>query len=409
MNIAETLYQMGLTSYPRTDNTVYPKNLDLKAILQELTKCPEFAPEIEKIFRLGKIEPSAGKESKDHPPIHPVSAAPRSKLTDRQWKIYELIVRRFLATLAEDAETMNQAVDIDLDGEAFVARGQLILKKGWKEYYPYSQLNEVILPPLKERDQVKLDKLEMLEKETEPPARYSQGSLIKLMEDNGLGTKATRHEIIKKLYARAYIHGLKALEPNEIAFSVTAVLEQYASDLTKPKMTAALEKEMDLIAAGKKTKQEVVENSRKFLLLILEELLKNKSNIGGDLRKALQADSFFGACAKCGQQLRKIKSRNNKWFLGCTGYPKCTNTYPLPQNGKITPLNAPCKDCNKPTFRVIGMRYRYEMCVDPNCPSKKDWKEKAKTRAKETEAKEAAEAETPITESEQKELEEDLS
>ncbi|HIH16339.1 MAG TPA: hypothetical protein HA252_02960 [Candidatus Diapherotrites archaeon] len=407
MNCAETLYQMGLTSYPRTDNTVYSKNLDLKAVLQELGKCVELSAEVQKILALGRIDPSAGKESKDHPPIHPVSAAQKGKLAERQWKIYELIVRRFLATLSEDAETMNQAVDIDLEGEAFVARGQLILKKGWKEFYPYSQLNEVILPELRERDVVDLKKLDLLEKETEPPARYSQGSLIKLMEDNGLGTKATRHEIIRKLYARAYIHGLKALEPNEIAFSVTEVLEKYAAGLAKPKMTAELENEMDLIAAGKKTKKEVVEDSRRLLLASLEELLKNKADIGLELRKALQADSLFGKCDRCGQLLRKIKSRNNKWFLGCTGYPKCTNTYPLPQNGKITPLSVPCPDCGKPTFRVQGQRYRYEMCVDPACPSKKDWKTKAKKMAADGGGEKPEEE--VVTESEKQELEEDLS
>ncbi len=380
MNSAEFLYQQGFTSYPRTDNSVYPPTIDLKEILNELKGNEEFSPLAEKILSQEKITPSKGKEAKDHPPIYPVTLAQKNQLSDRQWRIYELIVRRFLATLAEEAETMNQTVEIDLNGEPYIATGQLILKKGWKEFYPYSVLKEVILPKLEKGDLVNLIKLDLSEKETQPPARYSQSALIKFMEENGLGTKSTRHNILQKLLARRYITGLKAIEPNQIAFAVIDSLEKHAIDVTKPKMTAELEKEMDAIAVGKKTKKEVVDESRLFLEKILDELLENKNKIGSDLREALRADSIVGKCDKCNGDLRILFGRSGKRFLACNNYPKCTNTYPLPQKGRVVATDKLCEFCGKPMIKVFGRRYRYSMCVDHNCKSKEEWKKKAESK-----------------------------
>lgn len=392
MDIAERLYQQGYTSYPRTDNTVYPPSLDLKATLREISKVSEFSKDTGVLLAKKVLNPSRGiKETKDHPPIYPVAAVERTRLNDREWKIYELICRRFMATLADDAVTENLAVEILLGNEPFVAHGQKILVEGWKAFYPYSTISEVILPSLAEGEKVKLVKLNLEEKETQPPPRYSQSTLIKLMEDLKLGTKSTRHTIIQKLYGRRYIIGSKAIEPNKIAFAVIDSLEKHDVDAVKPDMTAGLEEEMDCIAAGKKTKKEVVENSRKFLRLILERLLENKDKIGSELRLALRADSIIGGCDKCDGQLRMLLSRNKKRFLGCTNYPKCTNTYPLPQKGKIVATEKLCSTCGKPVIKVLGQRRGFEMCINMDCPTKDEWKAKIAAKA-EKEAKASAAA-----------------
>ena len=322
------------------------------------------------------------KETKDHPPIHPVTAVQKSKLSEREWKIYELIVRRFLATLYDDAITENQAVDILLGKEPFVAHGQRVLEQGWKEAYPYSSISEVFLPELAVGDKLKLVSLDMPEKETQPPPRYSQSTLIKLMEDMGIGTKSTRHTIIQKLYARKYVVGSKALEPSRIAFAVVESLESHKVDAVKAEMTSLLDKEMDKISAGKKSKEHVVDESRKFLHRILDRMLEDKDEIGSELRVALREDSIVGKCGKCdGGQLRILKSRNNKRFLGCTSYPKCTNTYPLPQKGKIVVANRECEVCGTPVIKVVGARYRFEMCVNPECSTKANWKANSEKKA----------------------------
>jgi DNA topoisomerase-1 len=382
MSIAESLYQAGFISYPRTDNAVYPASLDLKATLVELGKVKEFSRDTEKLLALKQIVPSRGKEAKDHPPVHPVTAAKKDFLSLQQWKIYELVCRHFFATLAEDAETENMLVEIDLNKQPFVAHGQIFTKLGWKEFYRYSKATELELPKLEKGDKVDLVKLDLLEKATEPPARYSQGALIKAMSDLNLGTKATRAEIIQKLYARQYISGQKAIVPNKIAFAVIDSLEKYGEKVVKPEMTAELEKEMDIVAAGSKQKELVVEESRKFLYDILEELLKNKANIGSLIRDAARSDSIVGNCNKAGCEGKLIIrfGRTGKRFLGCTKYPQCTNTYPLPQKGKIIPTEKRCAECGNIMIQVVGVR-RFEMCIDMNCKSKDAWKKAALERA----------------------------
>ncbi|MBI5884931.1 DNA topoisomerase I [archaeon] len=391
MEVAESLYMSGHTSYPRTDNQCFASTIDLKEILLELRKVNEFSAFAEKLLSLNQLNPSRGKETKDHPPIHPVAFASKDRLGGEKWRIYELICRRFLACLLDDALVEAMMAELMLGREPFIARGQRILKAGWKEAYPYSKLTEVILPDLKKGDEAKLLKLGMEEGLTQPPPHYSQGTLIALMDELNLGTKATRAEIISKLVQRQYVAGLKQMTPNKVAFAVIDCLEKHAPDLVKPSMTALLEKEMDEIAAGKKSKQEVVDESRKLLLEVLELLVKEKNAIGSALRESLKQDSVLGKCPRCGKDLLIRFGRSGKRFVGCSGYPSCTQTFPLPQKGFITPLDKPCPQCGYPLFGLSGRRFRLEICLNTDCPSKDEWKQKMKEKAEKAE-KEKAEA-----------------
>jgi DNA topoisomerase-1 len=204
-----------------------------------------------------------------------------------------------------------------------------------------------------------------------------------VLSNNVVVHNSTRHEIIQKLYARHYIAGLKAIEPNKVSFAVIDSLQQHCKTVTEPKMTSELEKEMDEIATGKKPKTDVVDDSRKLLLEILETLLKEKNNIGTDLRKALTEDSVFGKCtrAECDGQLVMRKGKTGKRFVGCSRYPNCNNSFPLPQLGRIVILNKTCPECNAPTMKVYNKRSSYEMCINHNCKTKEEWKKKAAERA----------------------------
>ncbi|MFA6269153.1 MAG: DNA topoisomerase I [archaeon] len=386
MDVAETLYQKGYTSYPRTDNSTYPPSLNLKEILNKLASVKELVDSVSKVLAQKEIIPSAGKETKDHPPIYPVTAVQKSMLNPDEWRIYELICRRFLATLAEDAKTENTSVLLDAEGEPYIAKGQVILLAGWKEVYPYSELNETILPKLEEGDNVKINKVEMYSKETQPPGRYSQGSLIKLMEDNNLGTKSTRPSIIQKLYARKYISGNKSIEPSKVAFSVIDTLEKNCETVTKPEMTASIEKEMDEIAAGKKTQLEVVQKSCSDLRQVMELLFKNKESVALGLRVALKSSNTFGKCV-CGANFVERRGKTGKRFVGCSGYPSCTVTFPLPQKGTIVPLNEYCPECKAPIIQVKNGRFSYKMCLTMTCVTKKDWGKKDVVDKKVTDSK----------------------
>lgn len=376
MDLAEFLYQSGYTSYPRTDNQCYPPSVNLKEILEELAKNSILGEDAKKILAQKKIEPSAGKLSKDHPPIYPVANCPKEKVNPKQWRIYELIARRFFATLAEDAIVDATSIAIDLAGEPYTANGQIIVSMGWKGFYPYSKIEETLLPELAIGDRANLKSHELLEKETIPPARYSQAALIKKMEELGLGTKATRAGIIQKLYYRKYISGSKSIEPHKIAFALIDVLQKDADTITKHEMTSDLEKEMDEVALGKRSKDNVVEESRGLLRGVVDELSEKKKDISGNIRSAMKEDSYIGTCLKCGSPLRILTSRMGKRFAACSGYPNCKNTFPLPQKGGIEATGKKCEFCAEAVIKVVGKRYRFEMCINPNCKTKDEWKKK---------------------------------
>ncbi|HOD89472.1 MAG TPA: DNA topoisomerase I [archaeon] len=372
MTIAENLYQEGLISYPRTDNTVYPKTIDLKEVLLKINASNEYKKYVQEILKK-PLNPSKGeKETTDHPPIYPVGFS--NKLSGVQEKIYDLIVRRFLATLSTSAKTENVSVTIDVNGEPFSSTGQTILELGWKEIYYYSQLNEVILPKLEKGEKVSIIDKKLEKKETTPPPHYTEGGLIKLMEEENLGTKSTRPTIIQKLKDRKYIIGTKNVSPTPIAISVCSVLNKHCDVITKPELTASLEKDMDLIAAGKKQKIEVVNENRDILQKVVDILIKEKDAISQELKGGIKEASFIGICPTCGKKLMIRHGRTGKQFVGCEGYPKCTTTYPLPQKKNIKPLNTNCEVCGAPMIEVTGARGRtFQMCLNPKCKTKEEY------------------------------------
>jgi len=377
MSLAESLYQKGFVSYPRTDNKAYPKTIDLVAILKKLITVNEIADDVKKVLGQKKIVPSKGKETKDHPPIYPVSPVKKTALSPDEWKIYELIARRFLATLYIDAKTENVGVIMEGKDEEFISRGQVILDAGWKSVYPYSKISEVFLPKLNIGDKVIVEKMDLNEKETQPPGRYSQGSLIKLMEQNNLGTKSTRPAIIQKLYSREYISGNKSIEASKVAISVIASLAKHCETVTKPEMTAHLEKEMDEIAAGNKTLEEVVKESVGKLHEIIDTLAEHKSEISLEIKKSIHIDNIMGKCEKCGVgNLIQRKGRTGKRFVGCSEYPRCNNSFPLPQKGTITSTDDICIECKAPVIKVKNKGREYKMCLTMTCKTKDSWKKK---------------------------------
>jgi len=373
MEIAEGLYMKGLISYPRTDNTIYPPSLPIKKILNTL-KSTDFSPEVTEVLTNGRQYPTKGtKKATDHPPIHPVAAAQKKSLDKKQWVVYELVVRRFLATLAKNSKFKIMDIKIDINGEIFQTKGQQALELNWKAIYPYIKTKERILPFLKTGDILTILKVNNTKSETKPPKRYSQGTLIAQMEKKLLGTKSTRHEIIKKLYSRKYVTG-KSLIPTPPAIAVTDALEKNAQAITSPNMTANLENDMDKIAEGKKDFQHVFQESQTMLESIMTALEEKKHEIGSSIKKALAQESYIGTCPQCGGNLRILTAK--KRFLGCSNYPKCTNSYPLPQKGKILFTDKYCTHCKAPIIKVIA-RTPWETCVNMNCPGrahKKDTK-----------------------------------
>ena len=187
------------------------------------------------------------------------------------------------------------------------------------------------------------------------------------MEKRGLGTKATRHAIIERLLEVKYVID-EPPRPTNLGRAVIDALSLYAQRITTPDMTSELEAEMDAIAAGDRQRVDVVEHSRELLAQAMDDLLPKAAEVGEMLRVAGAGDAKVGVCLKCGHDLLvKSSAKTRGQFVGCSGWPDCDVTYPLPQ-GKIEAVPEPCPACGTPQVKVIQFRSKPRVvCLDPAC------------------------------------------
>lgn len=376
MRLAESLYMEGLISYPRVDNTVYPASLDLKGCVRALSTVPQYAPVCRKLLAAEKLHPTRGKQqTTDHPPIYPTAAASPEKLQPAAWKLYNLIARRFLATLMDAAVIEGTKVMVDVEGEPFAASGTVVVEPGFREIYPYGMRKDEQLPELAEGDLLSVRDMRLEAKQTEPPARYSQGHLIQEMERRGLGTKSTRAAIIERLYTVKYLKN-DPIEPSQLGMAVIDALASFAPRITSPDMTAELEADMNSVAEGADTQAAVVAHSRALLAGIMDALIDHREDLGDAISDAVTADAKVGVCPRCGRDLViKSSAKTRGSFIGCLGWPACDATYPVPQ-GKLEPIEGEqgvCPECGAPRVKVRPFRAAaYETCVNPACPTNQE-------------------------------------
>ncbi|MBE6464017.1 MAG: DNA topoisomerase I [Eggerthellaceae bacterium] len=374
MRIAESLYMAGYISYPRVDNTVYPSSLNLGEVVRMLAGNPAYSTYCNKLLAAGKLKATRGKkEETDHPPIYPTAAATPDDLSAADYKLYNLIARRFLATVSKAAVVEGTTVKLEVPGESsgprepFIAHGDVTVDPGFRAIYPYGVKKDDQLPALTEGSLVAFNGATCTKKQTEPKPRYSQGALIQEMEKLGLGTKSTRHSIIERLYDVSYIQN-DPIEPSQLGMAVIDALDNYAPRITHPQMTAELEDDMSDIASGARTKDDVVMISRNLLAKELEALLPKKQEVAAALSEAIAADAYVGICPECGKSLQfRVNRRTGGKFIGCSGWPECDVKYPMP-NGKVEVVDEPCPACGLPQLKVTAFRQKARTCcIDPNC------------------------------------------
>ena len=385
LELAQALYEASLISYPRTSSQKLPARLNLPKILAGLSTNPAYAEKAKVLLSAGKTKPHEGKmEDPAHPAIHPTGIAPKGDVGERELKLYDLIVKRFLACFADWAVREGMRVDISLGPERYYASGARTISPGWISFYePYAKFEEETLPDFKEGGRLKVSKIEMLQKETTPPKRYSEASIIQALEKRNLGTKATRAVVIQTLHERGYIKGKKSIEVTPFGLAVHAALAKHCSEILDQKLTREFEELTEAVAEGRTTEEEVIRKGKETLTTILSKFKSNEAAIGSSLAevfvKQRKEAETLGKCPKCGGEIvikRGLKS--GKQFAACSRYPACKNTYPLPQNALIVPTQKVCKMCGTPIYiiRKSGMK-DYEMCLDPKCPSKKGWGKQA--------------------------------
>ncbi|TQQ82451.1 DNA topoisomerase I [Halonotius roseus] len=370
MSIAEELYTAGYLTYPRTDNTVYPEDLDPRELLEAFTADSTFGDDAESLLTADEIEPTEGdEETTDHPPIHPTGELPnRNDLSEDEWEIYELVVRRFFATVADDATWEHLKVvaeiadrEVVVDGEpttedlTLKANGKRLVEPGYHAVYPYFSQSETHVPDVTVGDELAITDTTIEAKQTQPPRRYGQSRLIETMEKLGIGTKSTRHHTIEKLYDRGYLEN-DPPRPTMLAKAVVEAAEEFADQVVSEEMTAQLEADMQAIAAGEKEYDEVTEASRQLLEEVFDDLTDSREEIGDQIQQSLKADKTLGPCPECGDDLLIRTSRQGSYFIGCNGYPDCEYTLPLPSTGKPLLLDETCEEHELREVKLLAGR-----------------------------------------------------
>ncbi len=377
LQVAERLYLDALISYPRTSSQRLPSSINYRRTLQNLGKILEYSKETQELLR-GALVPKEGAQSDPaHPAIYPTGESPRRRLEAQELRVFDLIVRRFLATFAEDALRQRITVSISVDKHEFKMIGRKTLKDGWlKLYGRYSEADDNAIPDVKEGDVLKVIAIEYEEKFESRPPRYNQGSLLEKMEKEMLGTKATRAGIISTLINRGYIVG-ESLMATDLGFSVIETMERHSPAVISTKLTRDTEERLERIERGEEGANELVAETIQELSDQLLAFKSNEAAIGGEMDQSIlavwSARNTLGVCPVCktGQLIMLRSKKTGKRFVGCTNYSKgCKASAPLPQKGIISTTQRVCNDCGWPVVYVRLGRAPWRLCVNVNCPAK---------------------------------------
>ncbi len=385
-SIAQHLYVSALISYPRTSSQKLPPAIGYKAILGKLGKSPLYQRLAQKLLAQPTLKPNEGaKFDPAHPAIYPTGNLPERALDAAEKNIYDLIVKRFLAVFGEPALKQSIKVAVDINRHLFFMNGYRTLKEGWMEYYkPYVHSKDISLPLMFEGQKVAVKKVTLKNNFTKPPSRYNPRSLLKKMEKEEIGTKATRAATIQTLYDRKYLEGGQSMAVTDLGFEVTEVLRNYCPSVVSSEMTRKLEEKMEQIQLKQENKQNVLQDTIEILKPVTSALKQNQLKIGAQLGQKIQQkrldDRTIGRCPKCqtGKLMIIRSKKTGKRFVGCTNFfeGKCSTSFPLPQTGTIKPLATPCKSCGYPVIKVlINPKQPWNLCLNPNCSAKEQKKQ----------------------------------
>lgn len=380
--IAEKLYLQALISYPRTSSQKLPPSIGYQKIISGLARIGSYGSMASILLSRGRLVPNEGKMTDPaHPAIYPTGVAPRQKLSGLEFKVYDLIVKRFLATFGDPATSRHIEVSIDVNGHVFKAEGKTPEYEGWMVFYrPYARMEQRKLPKLQKGESVKNQSVDMEEKFTQPPYRYNQASLLAKMEQEQIGTKATRADIIATLFKRGYIaSGRGGIEATDLGFAVIDSMRAFVPAIVSTALTRSMEEQLELVEQGSADSVSVIEQAVDKLVDSLASFIEKEADIGSRIGAAAAADSAqaatLGPCPVCKKgQLRMIKSyKTKKRFVGCSNYSGgCKATAPLPQKGIVRAGKA-CPECGWPVVGIIFARRakQWKICVNMQCPARK--------------------------------------
>ena len=412
MAVAQALYEglpvagqdsAGLITYMRTDSLRISAEAAAAAkafIQREYGK--EYYPEKGRVFRTGKNAQDA------HEAIRPanVELTPemiRKDLTEEQYRLYRLIWRRFVASQMANAVYDNVAAEILSAGHVFKAAASQLKFPGFTKVYDAQKDEEEktkSLPPMAEGDELILKQLKEEQKFTQPPARYTEDTLIRALEEKGIGRPSTYAPTVSTILDREYVvkEG-KQLKPTALGETVTKFMEDRFGNIVDVQFTANMEAQLDQVEEGEKPWKSVLSD---FYGDFSKELSDAEESLKG-VRIKVPDEVTDEICPNCGKNL-VVKSSRFGRFLGCPGYPECTFTKPLviempgrcPKcGGRIlkrtskkgytyyacefvsdcgfmtwdVPVKDDCPECGKTMFKRSGRGYRKPFCINEECPN----------------------------------------
>ncbi|RVY99754.1 type I DNA topoisomerase [Helicobacter pylori] len=382
MSIAQKLYEgvatpqgvMGVITYMRTDSLNIAKEALEEArnkILKDYGK--DYLPPKAKVYS------SKNKNAQEaHEAIRPTSIilepnALKDYLKPEELKLYTLIYKRFLASQMQDALFESQSVVVACEKGEFKASGRKLLFDGYYKILGNDDKDK-LLPNLKENDPIKLEKLESNAHVTEPPARYSEASLIKVLESLGIGRPSTYAPTIALLQNRDYIKvEKKQISALESAFKVIEILEKHFEEIVDSKFSASLEEELDNIAQNKADYQQVLKD---FYYPFMDKIEAGKKNIISQKVHEKTGQS----CPKCGGELVKKNSRYGE-FIACNNYPKCKYVKQT-ENANNEARQELCEKCGGEMVQKFSRNGAFLACN--NYPECKNTKSLKNTLTKET-------------------------
>ncbi|GAA7530151.1 type I DNA topoisomerase [Helicobacter pylori] len=375
MSIAQKLYEgvatpqgvMGVITYMRTDSLNIAKEALEEArakILKDYGK--DYLPPKAKVYS------SKNKNAQEaHEAIRPTSIilepnALKDYLKSEELKLYTLIYKRFLASQMQDALFESQSVVVACEKGEFKASGRKLLFDGYYKILGNDDKDK-LLPNLKENDPIKLEKLESNAHVTEPPARYSEASLIKVLESLGIGRPSTYAPTISLLQNRDYIKvEKKQISALESAFKVIEILEKHFEEIVDSKFSASLEEELDNIAQNKADYQQVLKD---FYYPFMDKIEAGKKNIISQKVHEKTGQS----CPKCGGELVKKNSRYGE-FIACSNYPKCKYVKQT-ENANDGDKQELCEKCGGEMVQKFSRNGAFLACNNyPECKNTKSLK-----------------------------------
>jgi DNA topoisomerase I len=353
----------GLITYMRTDSV----NLSEKFLGEAQSYIKDAYGPRYGVRRAYKTKSKLAQEA--HEAIRPTSIertpdTMKTHLSKDQWALYDLIWRRAVASQMADAKYEATVIDIEDVGTQkyiFRATGQTLVFDGFTHVYSIESA-ETLLPVVEKGETVTLEKIEALQHFTKPPSRYSEASIVKVLEEYGIGRPSTYAPTISTIIERNYVQREEGrLIPTELAFVINDLLVAHFPDIVDYQFTARMEDLLDSIAEGS---TEWVPVIREFYGPFKEQLKKKDAELS---KTDIITDQTDEVCEKCGKPMAVKMGRFGK-FLACTGFPECKATKPLDSADDAGPEPDPCEKCGKPMMKRRGRFGVFYGCTDyPDC------------------------------------------